>query len=114
MPRLPLRTRRRSASAIKLYVELLEERALLSAWHFDFDTATSPVPPGYTDVPVLLYNPTLGYGWQSVTAITAVDRGTSDPLTRDFHQAHDGTFQAGVANGTYEVTVHLGDVTANR
>ena len=80
MPRLPLRTRRRSASAIKLYVELLEERALLSAWHFDFGTPTSPVASGYIGVPVQLYDPTLGYGWQSTTGITAVDRGTSNPL----------------------------------
>ena len=48
MPRLPLRTRGRSDLAVKLHVEPLEERALLSAWHFAFGTPTSPVAPGYT------------------------------------------------------------------
>src|SRR4029079_2333809 len=114
MPRLPLRARRRSDVRFKPYVEPLEERALPSGWHFDFDSLTSPPAAGYTDVPVLLYNPALGYGWQSVTGISAVDDGTSDPLTRDFHQAHEATFQANVSNGTYEVTVHLGDVMAGR
>src|SRR5437867_5065935 len=114
MPRLPLRTRRRSGSTFALYLEPLEERALLSAWHFDFGTAASPMASGYTNVPVQLYNPTSGYGWQSATGITAIDRGASDPLTSDFHQAHDRTFQADVTNGAYEVTVHLGDAGANR
>jgi fibronectin type 3 domain-containing protein len=114
MLRLPLRTRRRSDAAVKLHVEPLEERALLSAWHFAFGTSTSPVAPGYTGALVQPYDPTLGYGWQSVAGVTAVDRGTPGPLTRAFHQAHDGTFQADVANGTYQVTVHLGDVMASR
>jgi hypothetical protein len=92
----------------------LEERALLSAWHFGFVTPTSPVAPGYTGVLAQPYDPTLGYGWQSVAGITAVDRGTPGPLTRAFHQAHEATFQADVANGTYAVTVHLGDVQAGR
>src|SRR5205809_13698 len=103
MPRLRHRTRGRCSFAFKPYVEALEERALLSAWHFDFGTPTSVAAAGYTAVPAVLYDPTVGYGWQSVTGVTAVDRGTLDPLTRDFHQAHDGTFQANVDNGTYEV-----------
>ena len=60
MPRLPLRTRRRSDTAFRLSVLPLEVRALPSACHFDFDTPTSPVASGYIGVPVLLYNPTLG------------------------------------------------------
>src|SRR5207245_2227370 len=103
MPRPTLRTRRRPDSTVKLHVEALEDRALLSAWHFDFGTPTSPAAAGYTAVPVVLYDANVGYGWQSVTGITAVNCGTSDPLTRDFHQAHDGTFQANVENGIYEV-----------
>lgn len=114
MPRWPRRTRRGCHSTFTLDLEALEERAQPSVWHFDFGTATSAVASGYTSVPVLTYNPASGYGWQSATGITAIDRGTSDPLTRDFHQAHDGTFQADVTNGTYEVTVRLGDAGANR
>src|SRR5206468_5245513 len=98
--------RRRRDSTFTPYLEALEVRALPSVWHFDFGTASSPAASGYTNVPVQLYNPTSGYGWQSAAGITAIDRGGSDPLTRDFHQAHDGTFQADVTNGTYEVTVH--------
>ena len=60
MPRLPLRTRRRPGAAFKLSVEPLEERALPTAWHFDFGTDTSPAAPGSTNVPVLVYNPALG------------------------------------------------------
>jgi PKD repeat protein len=114
MPRMPLRTRRRPGPAVQLSVEPLEERALLSAWHLEFGTPTSPVAPGYTGVLVQPYDPTLGYGWQSVAGIAAVDRGTSSPLTRAFHQAHEATFEADVANGTYAVTLHLGDVLASR
>src|SRR5947209_4917518 len=96
MPRMLHRARRRPA--VQLSVEPLEERALPSAWHFDFGTTTSPAAPGYTGVAVQAYGPALGYGWQSTRGVTAVDRGTSDPLARDFHQAHEGVFQADVAN----------------
>src|SRR3954451_4964551 len=109
MPRLPLRTRRHCDFPFKPYVELLEERALPSGWHFDFGTGTSPVAPGYTDGPAIPYDSTIGYGWQTVSGITAVDRGMSDSVSRDFHQAHDGTFQANVANGTYEADLYLND-----
>jgi PKD repeat protein len=112
MPRTPLRARRRPRRAVQLSVEPLEERALPSAWHFDFGTTTSPAAPGYTAVAVQPYDPALGYGWQSVSGVTAVDRGTSDPLARDFHQAHEAVFQADVANGAYAVTLHLGDPAA--
>ncbi len=76
---------------------------------FDFGTPTSPVAAGYTRVPLMIYSQKLGYGWGNTTSLLLRDRGTADPLTRDNHLGKDNTFRAKVANGTYNVTVTLGD-----
>jgi PKD repeat protein len=92
---------------------VLEERLLLSGYHYDFGTTTSPVASGYTGVPVVAYSSTQGYGWSDTSGITAVDTGTGTALTRDFHQGMDGTFLVDLPNGTYEVQPWLGDATAS-
>jgi len=76
---------------------------------FDFGTASSPVSPGYAQVlPAMAYDPQRGFGWLS-GRIDGRDRGSSDPLTRDFNYTTAGVFVADLANGTYDITVTLGD-----
>jgi len=76
---------------------------------FDFGTASSPLASGYTRVsPATAYSVAQGYGWQGGT-IYAVDRGTPDPLTRDLNYGPSGTFAVDVPNGTYSVTLTMGD-----
>ena len=87
----------------------LEPRLLLTSYHFDLGTATSPCATGYTAVPVVAYSAALGYGWLSTSGISAIDRGTSNPLTRAFHSGTSGTFEVAMPNGTYQVTPTLGD-----
>jgi hypothetical protein len=76
---------------------------------FDFGTGTSPVAAGYTGVsPTTVYSAGLGYGWQS-GVIDSRDRGTGGDLNRDFNFSPDGTFAVNLANGTYYVTITMGD-----
>jgi hypothetical protein len=75
---------------------------------FDFGTATSPVASGYTRIAGDKYNAATGYGWQSGYVYT-FDRGVGTDLTRDFNYTTLGTFAVDVPNGSYDVTVTLGD-----
>jgi fibronectin type 3 domain-containing protein len=93
---------------------LLESRQLLSTnltlpLRFDFGTSTSPVAPGHTGVPLVAYSARRGYGWQSLTGLSAIDRGTANPLTRDLDLGRDNTFLVDLPNGTYDITAWLGD-----
>jgi PKD repeat protein len=90
-------------------LEELEVRCLPSALHMDLDTKNSPVAAGYTGVPVVAYSKTRGYGWTSVTGLSAIDRGTSDPLTSTFHSGQDNTYRVDLPNGTYPVMATMGD-----
>jgi fibronectin type 3 domain-containing protein len=77
--------------------------------HFDFGTATSPVASGYTQVTEsTVYSSSQGYGWSSGT-IYSRDRGTGGPLDEDFNFTTQGTFAVDLANGTYNVTLTIGD-----
>jgi hypothetical protein len=96
---------------------VLPAAALLSGptgWHFDFGTTVSPVATGYTGTSLLTFTSATGYGWASTSGLTARDRGTTNPLTRDFVSGSDGTFLVNLANGSYTVTVTLGDAKALR
>jgi ELWxxDGT repeat protein len=77
---------------------------------FDFGTATSPVASGYAGVSAsTAYTPARGYGWTAGT-ITNVDRANAaGALDQDINYGTDGTFQVDLANGTYQVTLDLGD-----
>ena len=80
-----------------------------------FDFGPSAVAPGYTQVrKATAYGPTLGYGWGDPTKVTEIDRGGTDPLTRDFCRlGTDRTpFYVDVPNGNYRVTVTVGDANA--
>lgn len=80
-----------------------------SNW-FDFGTGTSPVAPGAVNVSSQAFNATLGFGWaKNAAGLDSRDRGTVDPLTRDFVFGRDGTFLVNLANGTYTVTATIGD-----
>jgi hypothetical protein len=106
------RAKGRKARTLALQLEELEIRQLLSSYHFDFGTSTSPVAAGYTGVPLVSYSPSQGYGWQNLLGISAVDRGGNHPLTEDFHQGTNATFLVNMPNGTYDVTPTLGDSQA--
>src|SRR5262245_20452333 len=113
------RQRQKRSKRCDLTLEQLEKRELLATsvplpLHLDFGSSTSPVAFGDIGVPVAGYSSTRGYGWLSTTGISAVDRGTSNPLTRDFHQGHDSTFLVDLAPGTYNVTLTLGDAKDDR
>ena len=78
---------------------------------FDLGTPTSPLAPGYTRVtPASAYRPAIGYGWTAGT-LAARDRGTADPLRRDFVFARHATFVVDVPRGVYQTLVLLGDPT---
>src|SRR5262249_17926298 len=95
-------------------IEQLESRELLSGFHLDFGTATSPVAAGYTRMALAAYNPTTGYGWGSPPGLSAYNKTTSNALTRDGHTGTNSTFKVDVANGIYQVTATLGHPTALR
>jgi hypothetical protein len=76
---------------------------------FDFGTATSPVDPGYTQVTAnTTYSAGTGFGWTSGTIYDA-DHGAGDDLTRDQNFTTDGTFAVDLPDGSYNVTLTLGD-----
>src|SRR5207248_9862547 len=88
---LPLRPSLRSKA--RLMLQLLEERDVpATTWMFDFGTGTSPLAPGYTQVPLVSYTAAQGFGWQSTGGVSALSRTNPAPLTRDLHQAADATF----------------------
>src|SRR5581483_6361490 len=79
---------------------------------FDFGPASSPVAAGYRQVTeATTYTAAQGYGWLA-GVIDSRDRGQGDDLQRDFDFTQDGTFAVDVANGTYNVTLLMGDAFA--
>jgi fibronectin type 3 domain-containing protein len=81
------------------------------ASQYDFGTASSPIQTGYTRVThTTTYNASRGYGWQS-GSIDSRDRGNGSALDRDLNFTRNGTFVVDVPDGTYNVTVRLGDTS---
>lgn len=76
-----------------------------------FDFGTGPAAAGYTPVTaVSLYKDGSGYGFDYGSIPIAIDRGGSDTLHRDFcTSAGPLFFSVRVPEGTYRVTVTLGD-----
>src|SRR5262249_43789022 len=109
----PGRPKHQSSNRFRLTFEELERRelpaTLAAPLHFDFGKSSSPVAPGYIGVPLVAYTQVQGYGWQSLNRMLAADRGTTDPLTRDLHLGRDSRFFVDLPNGTYQVTLTLGD-----
>lgn len=106
--------RSRKQAYVRLQIDALEPRHMLSGYHFDFGTAQSPVGTGYVSAPITKYTAAIGYGWTDASSLREVVRTPGTAVTRDFLAAKDRTFQIKVANGTYLVTPTLGDSTMVR
>jgi len=82
-------------------------------YHFDFDTATSPLGPGYSRVTESTGYTAGGFGWQSTDGLESRERaGSADALRRDHVQGCGttaATFRADVLNGAYTVNLVMGD-----
>ncbi|MCL4203911.1 MAG: hypothetical protein KJ000_15520, partial [Pirellulaceae bacterium] len=77
---------------------------------FDFGSTKSPVEPGYQSVAHRTkYSVQTGFGWLS-GSIKALDRRTGSALDRDANLTSNGIFAVDVPNGSYAVTVRLGDL----
>jgi subtilase family serine protease len=78
---------------------------------YDFGTAFSPIISGYTGVTeATTYSAATGYGWLS-GSVASADRGIGTALTRDFNYTlTQATFAVDLSNGTYNVTLHMGDM----
>jgi fibronectin type 3 domain-containing protein/uncharacterized protein YkwD len=78
---------------------------------FDFGPANSPLASGYTPVTdQSAYNSGPGYGWLAGSSVLSFDRGVGTSLTRDFcYTTTSATFAVDLVNGTYTVTLQLGD-----
>jgi fibronectin type 3 domain-containing protein len=122
------RRRRKSRTNVAACVEHLEARTLLSAvsgllaenasqsetLRFDFGNATSPVADGFLYVGHRTnYSAEQGFGWTD-GSIGSRDRGTGGDVNRDLNYTEDGTFVVDLANGSYDVTVTLGDMSFSR
>ena len=81
-----------------------------SPLYVDFGTSSSPVAVGYTRVTAAdAWDGTLG--WQAgATNLLELDRAIGSDLYRDFNYLESGTFSVAVPDGTYDVTVTLGDM----
>jgi fibronectin type 3 domain-containing protein len=76
--------------------------------HFAFVVSGSPVATGYTAVlPTMVYTPGNGFGW--TTAAQGFDRGGPTTLLRAANYGTDDTFLIDHPNGTYVVSVTMGD-----
>jgi hypothetical protein len=83
-----------------------------SSGKFDFGTGTSALASGYTRVTEATTFTSGGVGWTSTTGLESRDRsGPSDDLKRDFvmHSSAARTFKVSLTNGTYAVTLTMGD-----
>ncbi|ACZ42016.1 FG-GAP repeat protein [Thermobaculum terrenum ATCC BAA-798] len=82
------------------------------SWMFDFGCDNSPVAEGYIQVSnTMLYDTTRGYGLDRETSCR--DRGTPDPVRRDFTNSSNYNFLLDVPNGDYQVTIIAGDAIAS-
>ena len=79
-------------------------------YKYDFGTASSPVMDGFTRVTdSTAYNTSLGYGWNITNGIRSRDREQETDLYRDFNFMRSGSFLVDIPNGSYTVTVEMGD-----
>ena len=78
---------------------------------FDFGTASSPVAAGFSRVShATTYSPALGYGWLAGT-VASRDRVTGSDLNRDLNFTPLASFVVDVPDGSWDVTITLGDAT---
>ncbi len=92
-------------------VDFQGDQVAVGVQKFDFGSETSPVGLGYTQIaPSSQYDSSVGYGWQD-GSIGYRDRGKADDLQRDFNfvSAGEMTFSADLPNGTYAISLLVGD-----
>ncbi len=76
---------------------------------FDFGTPTSNVEPGWVQVTEKsLFADGKGYGWSAGT-VASRDRGTGTWLRQDLNFSRDAVFSVEVVDGSYWVTITMGD-----
>jgi fibronectin type 3 domain-containing protein len=82
-----------------------------TTFNFEFGTQTSLVAAGYTSInEATTYNPSLGYGWQSGTVFSRDDTALGLTAVEDaYDYTTNATFAVNLTNGTYKVTVTMGD-----
>ncbi|WNQ09499.1 GDSL-type esterase/lipase family protein [Paenibacillus aurantius] len=79
---------------------------------YRFDFGQGSPQEGYTKIePDTVHDPSVGYGFGETSRINARDRG-GEPLRRDFCIPLDASFVVDVPDGTYHVTVLMGDELA--
>jgi lysophospholipase L1-like esterase len=84
---------------------------MTQSYRFDFGTVAPA--EGYTKVtPQTVYDTALGYGFNQTQKVNAKDRVEPGALRRDFCIPLDTAFLLDVADGTYKVSVLLGDQIA--
>lgn len=83
----------------------------VSEFHFAFGTPTSPAVTGFTAVnPGTTYSASTGYGWQSGTVYSRDDTAPGlAPYEDQYDYTTSATFAVDLPNGTYNVTVTMGD-----
>jgi hypothetical protein len=108
---LRARPHRNHSRRARLRFEELEARNLLSAttFHLEFGPAGAAVASGYTLVTPVGYNASQGYGWLNPSTVQAAAAGTGNPLHNNFAASHSNDFEVALPNGSYNVTVTLGD-----
>jgi hypothetical protein len=101
--------------------------------HVNFQSQTAPVPAGYTNDYGLPFDAVRGSGWEDVSSgspLSLVGNGRDRNSTASADQRYDtfmhmqlastqyggvatpGRWESSLANGTYDVTVAVGDATA--
>jgi fibronectin type 3 domain-containing protein len=86
-----------------------------SARDFDFGTATSPLAGGYARVTESTAFSAGAYGWTNTAGLASIDRGSPNNRWEDFvYGSANRTFQVALPDGTYTVTVTMGDFTTAR
>lgn len=83
----------------------------VNAWDLDFGTFENPVvAPGYFLADNSVYTPGVNtHGWANDDTKYLDYPSVSDPLHRDMGVIFDNVFFAEIADGTYQVTVYMGD-----
>jgi hypothetical protein len=86
-----------------------------SARDFDFGTATSPLAFGWARVTKDTAFTAGAYGWTNTSSLLDLDRGAPNNRWEDFvYSSANRTFKVALPNGTYTVTVTMGDNNAAR
>jgi hypothetical protein len=83
-----------------------------ASYKYDFGTASSPVSAGFSKVTEASAYSAGGFGWTDTSGLESRDRSApADDLKRDFvtHPSAARTFKVDLPNGTYAVSLTMGD-----